>query len=167
MPAYPLGPEISLGQLHGSRADIPPNSLLSGLQIGKGEDVDDHWLQAYYRTLTQLGERNLELADPELALPTITAPASNGASGTVHVPDGCIVTALQFGGESLSVFYKRVQYPPELTFGPEQQSLWTKEARSGGGGVIAEALGCMLTGFQLHKDPDKTLSLQIWFKALT
>jgi hypothetical protein len=60
----------------------------------------------------------------------------------------------------------RAAYDHESAHGPEQQSLWTKEARSGGGGQLAEALGCMLTGFQLHKDPDTTLSLQIWFRAI-
>ena len=163
MPAYQLGPETELGLLQGSRADVPPNSVLTGLQLGKGDD-GNHWLRVWYRTL-DLGDQNLNLAEPELALPAIGAPDAWGGSGTVHVPDKCILTALQFGGEFLSVWYKRVTYP-DIAFGPEQQSLWTKEARSGGGGQLAEAIGCMLTGFQLHKDPDKTLSLQIWYKAI-
>jgi hypothetical protein len=167
MPGYPLGPEKDLGGvLQGARADIPPNSVLTGLQLGKGDyGDDDHWLRVWYRTL-DFGEENMDLEEPELALPPITAPDAWGGSGTVHVPDNCILTAIQFGGETLSIWYKRIISPKDIAFGPEQQSLWTKEARSGGGGQLAEALGCTLTGFQLHKDPDKQMSIQIWYKTI-
>lgn len=164
MAGYSLGTELEFGNLQGGRVDVPPKSVLTGIQLGKDEN-DNHWLRVWYRPIN-LGDQNLELEEPEKAMATITAPESNGGSAADHTPDNCVITAIQFGGESLSVWYKRIVSPKDIVIGPEQQSLWTKEARSGGGGQLAEALGCMLTGFQLHKDPDKTLSIQIWYRTI-
>lgn len=165
MTSFPIGPDVELGVLQGTRADIPPNSLLTALEIGRS-DGGDNWLRIWTATL-DVGTHNFDLG-PELALPPIVAPANNGHSGEVHVPAGCIVSALEYGGDVLKVSYRKLNLPSELTFGPEQGQppLWTKTPHHDGGGQLAEALGSMLTGFRLVKDPDTDMTLQLWYRAI-
>lgn len=169
MPKYPLQVRKPLGRLtDGQKTSIPLNSILTALQLGK-DDQGTHWLDPYYQTLTLPDDVNVELGE-EQQLPPITAPANNGGSSIIHLPDVAkpiVVSTIAFGGETLTVFYRQVLFPKDLAFGPEAVArIWTKEARTEGGGALAMAENCMLSGFQLHKDPDQTLSLEVWYRPV-
>jgi hypothetical protein len=163
--AYELNPEVSLGQANEGpdKVSIPGNALLSSLQLGKGEKKGPRWLNVGYRTIK--GERRLELGE-EAMLPATVAPDSNGGSAPIHVPDGCIVSAFQLGGGSLSIWYKRIVSPVDFTLSPERPGLGTKEPNDNGDGNKAFIDGFTLTGFQWMKDRDGTLALNIWYRQV-
>jgi hypothetical protein len=71
---YQLGPEASLGQMSEGpgKVSIPPNAVLSRLQLGKGEKDGPRWSNIGYRSI-QSGVRQLELGE-ESMLPTTIAP---------------------------------------------------------------------------------------------
>jgi hypothetical protein len=160
-----LGPEVSLGQLTEGpqKVSIPPNAVLSRLQLGKGEKKGPRWLNIGYRTIE--GERRLELGEENL-LPTTTAPAHDGGSGPIHVPEGTVVSALQLGGGSLSVWYRRVESPAEFKLGPEERGPGTKEPADNGAGNVASKDRYIMTGFQWQKDPDGQLALNLWYRQV-
>jgi hypothetical protein len=165
MPNFQLGPETSLGQMGEGpqKVSIPDNFVLSSLQLGKGAKHGPRWLIVGCRNV--LGDRRLELGQ-ENSLPTTTAPKNNGGSAPVHVPEGTIVSALQLGSESLTVYYRRVVSPINFQLGSEETGPATKEPSNNGGGNVARKDGCTITGFQWLKDPDGQLALLLWYRAV-
>ena len=161
-----LGPEVFLGQLNeGPKVSIPPNALLTGLQLGKVAKPGPRWLNIYYRD--NQGSFQLKLSN-EYLLPSIVAPKNSGGSGTIHVPEGSIVSALQLGGESLTAWYCKVTSPSTFKLGPEEydKEKGTKEPKENGGGKQVSWDGYTMTGFQWMKDPDGTLALHIWYRQV-
>ncbi|MCK1586919.1 hypothetical protein [Bradyrhizobium sp. 169] len=138
---------------------------MTALQIGRDGVGGPTYLNVWYQTL-DLGRGNIEFAGLDSKLPPIGAPESNGSSGVIHVPAAAMVTAIDSGDESLTITYRHIQNPEDLKFGPEQEALWTVTPHSEGGGQMAHAPGCALTGFELIKDPDKSVHLKLWFRAL-
>jgi hypothetical protein len=160
-----LGPEVSLGQMNEGpgKISIPQNAVLSRLQLGKGEKSGPRWLTVGYRSIQ--GERKLELGEENM-LPTTIAPAHDGGSAPIHVPEGTIVSALQLGSGSLSVWYRKVVSPANFKLGPEENGTGTKEPADNGGGNTAGKDGYTMTGFQWLKDPDGQLALNIWYRPV-
>jgi hypothetical protein len=160
-----LGPEVSLGQVNEGpgKTSIPQNAVLSRLQLGKAEKKGPRWLIVGYRSIQ--GERKLELGE-ENSLPSTIAPADHGGSAPIHVPEGTVVSALQLGGGSLTVWYRKVVSPADFKLGPEGNDTGTKEPPNNGGGNIAGKDGFTMTGFQWLKDPDGQLALQIWYRQV-
>ena len=72
MTSFPIGEDVELGYLHGTSTDIPPNSLLTALQVGRYGPPDDNWLRIWYATLDVDRFHNFDLG-PQLTLPSITA----------------------------------------------------------------------------------------------
>src|SRR5438093_12606019 len=101
MSKFQLAPDVLLGQLNEGtgKVSIPPNAVLSYLQLGKARREGPRWLNIGYRSV-QAGVRKLELGEEESSLPTTTAPKNYGGSAPIHVPEGTIVSALQLGGGS-------------------------------------------------------------------
>jgi hypothetical protein len=163
---YPLGPEVPLGQMSEGpgKVSIPPNAVLSSLQLGKGQKDGPRWLNLGYRNI-QGGVRQLELGE-ESMLPTTIAPASNGGSAPIHAPEGTIVSALQLGSGSLSVWYRKVTSPANFKLGPEEAGPRTKEPHDNGGGNVVSKDRYTITGFQWQKDRDGTLALNIWYRPV-
>lgn len=163
-----LGPEVLLGQLNeGQKVSIPPNSLLTGLQLGKEAKHGPRWLNITYRSV--LGDFQLQLGNEHL-LPTIVAPKNGGGSGKIHLPEGTIFSALQLGGELLTAWYCKVNSPSKFTLGPEEydKAKGTKEPDDNGGGNQASWDGYTMSGFQWMKDPGGggTLALHIWYRRV-
>jgi hypothetical protein len=157
-----------------SRTPLPPNSVLSSLVLGKAATDGPRWLVVGYKT--NQGEEELELDQQEDALPMIIAPADHGGSGEIHVPQvlasrrqdekAAIVSALQFGGQTLTVWYRRVVAPENFGLGPEEPGPGTKEPENNGEGEKATKEGYTITGFELQKDPDGTLELKLWYRQV-
>jgi hypothetical protein len=165
MSIFQLGLDGLLGQLNEGpgKVAIPPNAVLSYLQLGKGKKEGPRWLNIGYRSIQ--GERRLELGE-ENSLPTTTAPEHDGGSAPIHVPEGTIVSALQLGGGSLTAWYRRVVSPANFKLGPEEKGVGTKEPHDNGGGNPARKDGYTITGFQWLKDPDQTLALNLWYRQV-
>jgi hypothetical protein len=168
MSRFSLGePEGSLGRMgEGSeRVALPGNTLLVGLQLGKNDVHGPRWLVMSYRPV--VGEGRLELSQQENLLPRITAPDHSGGSGEVHVPEGHVISSLQLGGVSLSVGYRKIESPATFHLGPEEPGPQTKEPSHDGGGGKATKAGYTITGFELQRDnPDRVVSLKIWYRPV-
>jgi hypothetical protein len=169
-PLIKFGAELSLGQMTEGpqKVSIPPNAILSGLQLGKDNMNGPRWLNVWYRN--NEGARKLELAPDEAALPTTTAPACCGGSAPIHIPDGTIVSAFQLGGGSLTVWYRTVASPlPAFKLGPDNTrpaDASTKEPYNHGGGNRVSKEGYTIAGFQWLKDRDGTLALNVWYRQI-
>lgn len=166
MPTIRLGPETSLGQLaEGAiKTSIPQYSVLTGLQLGKAAKDGPRWLNIKYRDI--LNERKWDLGEESL-LPAAIAPEDNGGSGEIHVPEGSVITAIQMGAGSLSIWYRKIIAPDTYKFGPEEFGATTSEPPDNGGGNFVSKDGYTMTGFQwIRDDPDKQLHLKIWFRPL-
>ncbi|WP_157449850.1 hypothetical protein [Bradyrhizobium sp. ARR65] len=164
-PNIQLGPAVPLGQMaEGTgKVSIPPNAILSHLQLGKVDRPGPRWLQIQYRTIQ--GEKEWQLGE-ENSLPATTPPSTHGGSAPIHVPEGSIVSALQLVGGSLYVWYRRVEAPAKFKLGNEEYGVGTKEPPDNGGGNIASKDGYTMTGFQWLKDPDGQLALNIWYRPV-
>jgi hypothetical protein len=111
----------------------------------------------------------LELGD-ENQLPVTIAPAGDGGSAPIHVPQGTIVSALQLRGGTLSIWYRRVNDPVEFNLGDEVKGQGpenTREPPNNGGGNAAFKDGYTMTGFQWLKDHDGQLTLFVWYRRVT
>lgn len=164
-PVTQLGPEVALGQVNEGvgKASIPPNSLLTSLQLGKTARTGPRWLNVGYSPIQ--GAFQLALGD-ENVLPVAIPPPSNGGGPNIHAPEGTIVSALLLGPSALTVFYRKVNSPASFKLGPEALGVGTKEPHDNGGGGTARQNGDTITGFQMQKDPDGTLSLRIWYRPV-
>jgi hypothetical protein len=160
-----LGPEVPLGQVNEGpgKTSIPPNSVLSGLQLGKTAKEGPRWLNVGYRTIQ--GQYELKLG-AENSLPTAAPPKNNGGGNPIHVPEGSIVSDLQLGSSALTVWYSKVESPSDFKLGPEVKGVGTKEPHDNGGGNKAGQDGYTITGFQWLKDPDGTLALNLWYRQV-
>src|SRR5262245_50181683 len=97
-PNFPLGPEVPLGTMRegSARVSIPVNSVLYRLQFGKARDHFVRWLTVHYRSIE--GPRRVDLEDAENLLPTISAPANDGAGEPVSIPPRTLISGLQLTG---------------------------------------------------------------------
>ena len=166
MPIIQLGPETLLGLLiEGSaKTSIPQYSVLTGLQLGKTAKDGPRWLNIKYRSI--LNDRRWDLGEEDL-LPQLIAPEDNGGSGPIHVPEGSVITAIQLGGVSLTIWYRKIDSPDNYKLGGEEFGATTSEPPDNGGGNFVSKDGYTITGFEWIRDfPDKQLHLTIWHRPL-
>jgi hypothetical protein len=168
MPTIEWGQEEPLGQMREGtpKVSLPQNSVLTSLRLGKEKKNGPRWLDVRYKTGHVEGGRPLVLGE-ENQLPTIIAPHNSGSSGRIDVPaEGNIVSALQLGGQALSVWYRKVETPVNFKLGPDKKDGWTTEPADNGAGTIAAMDGYTITGFSWQKDPDGQLHIHIWYTQL-
>ena len=160
-----LGPEVSAGQLSegAAKTSIPPNAVLTSLQLGKTAKEGPRWLNVGYRIIQ--GQYELKPGDEDSA-GTAVAPANYGGSNKIQAPEGTIVSALQLGSGALTIWYRKVNSPSDFKLGPEAPGARTKEPYNNGGGGMARQDGYTMTGFQWQKDPDGSLALNIWYRQI-
>jgi hypothetical protein len=148
------------------RVSLPKNALLTDLVLGVIRSSDNpkyRWLRCGCRTLVY---KPLQLEE-EKFLGTIVAPAHDGGSDQLSVPDGSVVSAIEIVDlYSLSIWYRQYIGPADFKLGPERPGIPTKEPRSQGDGNEATVGGCTMTGFQLQKDPDQTLAIKIMYRPV-
>jgi hypothetical protein len=161
MPIIQLGPKVWLLPSAGTKVSVPPNGLLTHLQLETGRPQPS-WLRSAYRSIQ--GER-LELGEEHWRAAT-TAPGDDGGSAPIHAPEGSVVSALELDAESLSIWCCKYLSPANFKLGPEEEGIGTKEPRSSGKGNIATKDGCTMTGFQLLKDPYGTLAIKIQYRQV-
>lgn len=155
---------------------LPENFLLTNLTLcceRAEKSISKRWLKVGFRPL--VGEP-LKLDPEEKSLGFAAAPASNGGSLVLRVPDGCVISKLQIVGKTagIAVWYRQILGPTNFKLGPEspisqgqvRPGFDTKEPRSDGEGYEASQAGSIMTALQILKDPDATWSILIAYRPV-
>jgi hypothetical protein len=146
-----------------------PN-LLTGLVLGvyrtgEGAEINDRWLRCGTRPLVG---QTLQFGDEQFLGTISELTQHDGGTVRLSVPDGSVVSSIGLTKDlwGLSVWYRPYIGPADFKLGPEQPGVPAKEPRDNGEGKLATQDGCIMSGFQLMKDPDQTLAIEIMYRPV-
>jgi hypothetical protein len=160
---YKLGPIVLMPQyFEGPKIPIPSNSMLTQMMLGKNAKDGPRYLKL---GCSSIEETELKLGE-EYSLPP-AIPPFDGGGNVVHIPAGTIVSALELGSLSLTIWYRKVTSPPELLSEDEVRGRATYEPENNGDGDIRSMPNSTMTGFQWERHADRGfVGLNIWYRAL-
>ncbi|OWO89698.1 hypothetical protein B5E41_30115 [Rhizobium esperanzae] len=167
---YKLGPTVAMPQFFEgpTKISIPPNSLLTRLQLGKSAKNGPRFLNLGCSTIqhSATGKKTSITLDEEFTLPP-AIPPTDGGGNIVNIPAGTVVSALELGSLSLTIYYRNVSKPEDLLSEDEVRGDAAYEPDNNGGGNTVSKQNSTMTGFQWERHADRGfVGLNIWYRAI-